>query len=190
MLRVARRLALVIVTLLTAACSEPPNKEMNLAQGAIEAARAAGAERFAADELKAAVDALVRSNEAAAGDDYRQALSHAIDSFERAQNAAKLAVEGRANARGEAERAVAQVATLLATAETQFKASPLPARSLAAPKLTIDVATVALQKARSALEKEDYLAVAPALEGTAVALQAALAQIDRPPAATPARRKR
>ncbi|MDP2319509.1 MAG: hypothetical protein Q8O42_09265 [Acidobacteriota bacterium] len=190
MLRVARRLALVILPLLTAACSEPPNKEMNLAQGAIEAARAAGADRFAADELKAAVDALNRSNEAAAGDDYRQALSHAIDSFERAQNAAKLAVEGRANARGEAERAVAQVATLLATAETQWKASPLPARSLAAPKLTIDAATVALQKARSALEKEDYLAVAPALEGTAVALQAALVQIDQPPAATPARRKR
>lgn len=190
MLRVARRLALVILTFLTTACSEPPNKEMNLAQGAIEAARAAGADRFATDELKAAVDALTRSHEAAAGDDYRQALSHAIDSFERAQNAAKLAVDGRANARGEAERAVAQVATLLATAETQLKASPLPARSLTAPKQAIDAATVSLQKARSALGKEDYLAVAPALDGTAEALQAALAQIDRPPAPMPARRKR
>lgn len=190
MVRAARRLALVILTLLTAACSEPPNKEMNLAQGAIEAARAAGADRFAADELKAAVDALQRSNEAVTGDDYRQALSHALDSFERAQNAAKLAVEGRANARGEAERAVAQVATLLATAETQLKASPLPPRSLREPQQTIKLAEKALQKARLALEQEDYLAVAPALEGTATALQAALTQIDAPNAGPPARRKR
>lgn len=190
MVRAARRLALVILTLLTAACSEPPNKEMNLAQGAIEAARAAGADRFAADELKAAVDALQRSNEAVTGDDYRQALSHALDSFERAQNAAKLAVEGRANARGEAERAVAQVATLLATAETQLKASPLPPRRLREPQQTIKLAEKALQKARLALEQEDYLAVAPALEGTATALQAALTQIDAPNAGPPARRKR
>jgi len=163
---------------------------MNLAQGAIEAARAAGADRFAAAELTAAVDALKRSNEAAAGDDYRQALSHALDSFERAQNAAKLAVEGRANARGEAERAVAQVATLLATAETQLKASPLPARSLKAPQQTIATAAVALQKARTALETEDYLAVGPALEGVAAGLQAALTQIDSPAPPTPPRRKR
>jgi hypothetical protein len=163
---------------------------MNLAQGAIETARAAGADRFAATELAAAEDALKRSNEAVAGDDYRQALSHALDSFERAQNAAKLAVEGRANARGEAERAVAQVATLLATAESQLKASSQPARNLAAPQQAIDAAATALQKARSALEKEDYLAVAPALVGTAAALQAALTEIDTPSSASPARRKR
>lgn len=189
MVRAARRLALVILTLLTAACSEPPNKEMNQAQGAIEAARAAGADRFAAEELTAAVDALKRSNDAAADDDYRQALSHALDSFERAQNAAKLAVEGRANARGEAERAIAQVATLLTTADTQLKASPL-ARSLKGPQETISSAEKALQKARSALATEDYLAVASALDGTAAALQAALTQIDAPSAVAPARRKR
>lgn len=189
MVRVARRLALVI-GILSVACSEPPHKEMNLAQGAIEAARAAGAERFAAAELTAAIDALKRSNEAAAGDDYRQALSHALDSFERAQNAAKLAVEGRANARGEAERTVAQVATLLATAETQMQASPLPARSLQAPQQTIASAGIALQKARLALEKEDYLAVGPALEGVAAGLQAALMQIGSPSPPAPNRRKR
>ena len=40
MLRVARRLALII-TILSAGCAEPPSKEMNQAQGAIDAARAA-----------------------------------------------------------------------------------------------------------------------------------------------------
>ncbi len=189
MVRFARRLALVIVVLF-AACAEPPNKEMNLAQGAIEAARAAGAERFAAAELTAAIDALKRSNEAAAGDDYRQALSHALDSFERAQNAAKLAVEGRANARGEAERAVTQVATLLATAEAQLKTAALPARALKAAQQTMASARQSLQKARTALEKDDYLSVGPALEGVAAALQATMTQMDAPAAKTPVRRKR
>jgi flagellar hook-basal body complex protein FliE len=189
MVRVARCLALVI-GILSVACSEPPNKEMNLAQGAIEAARAAGADRFASAELTAAVDALKRSHEAASGNDYRQALSHALDSFERAQNAAKLAVEGRANARGEAERTVAQVATLLATADTQLKASPLPARSLKTAQDTIATAGVALQKARAALEMEDYLSVGPALEGVAAALEAALTQIAAPEPPAPSRRKR
>src|SRR5688500_4912099 len=112
MLRVVRRLA-VIVTILSTACAEPPSKEMNQAQGAIDAARAAGADTFAATEFTAALDALKRSEEAATAGDYRQALNHAIDSRERAQNAARQAVDGRADARGQAERAIAEIATLL-----------------------------------------------------------------------------
>src|SRR4051794_3772690 len=117
MLRAARRLALIVTILSAASCAEPPNKEMNQAQGAIDAARAAGADKFATAEFTAAVEALKRSDEAVATGDYRQALSHAIDSRERAQNAAKMAVDGRADARGHAERAVAEVATLLTRAQ-------------------------------------------------------------------------
>ena len=120
MLRVGRRLALVIL-LLSASCAEPPNKEINQAQGAIDAARAAGADRFAATEFTAATDALKRAEEAVAAGDYRLALNHAIDSRERAQSAAKMAVEGRADARGQAERAIAEVATLISRAQTQLK---------------------------------------------------------------------
>ena len=54
MLRVVRRLALITATILSASCAEPPNKEMNQAQGAIDAARAAGADKFAAAEFTAA----------------------------------------------------------------------------------------------------------------------------------------
>src|SRR6186713_1219846 len=103
MLRVARRLALISLTILSASCAEPPSKEMNQAQGAIDAARAAAADRFAAAEYNAATDALKRSEQAVIDHDYRLALSLAIDSRERAQNAAKMAVEARANARGAAE---------------------------------------------------------------------------------------
>ncbi len=62
-----------------------------------------------------------KSEEAVAAGDYRQALSHALDSRERAQNAAKMAVDGRADARGQAERAIAEVATLLSRAQAQLK---------------------------------------------------------------------
>ena len=41
-----------------AGCSEPPQKEMSEAQGAIDAARAAGAERYAVEEFRAATTAL------------------------------------------------------------------------------------------------------------------------------------
>jgi len=180
MLRVVRRLAL-ITAILSASCAEPPHKEMNQAQGAIDAARAAGADRFAAAELTAAQDALRRSEEAATAGDYRQALSHALDSRERAQAAAKAAVEGRADARGQAERAIAEVATLLSRALSQLKdadVARLNARELKAPRSTMAAAETKLQEARTALKAEDYPGVTTALNGAAAELQAALTQID------------
>jgi hypothetical protein len=161
---------------------------MNQAQGAIDAARAAGADRFAAAEFTAATDALTRSEEAVAAGDYRQALSHAIDSRERAQNAAKLAVEGRADARGQAERAISEVATLLSQAQGQLK--NLASRPLRTPRTTVTAAEKMLQEARAALAREDYAAVTKALDGVAARLQAALTQIDGAGGGAPSRRKR
>lgn len=192
MLRVGRRLALVIL-ILSASCAEPPNKEINQAQGAIDAARAAGADRFAASEFAAATDALKRSEEAVAAGDYRLALNHAIDSRERAQSAAKMAVEGRADARGQAERAIAEVATLISRAQAQLKNPAivrLNARTLRAPRATVAAAEKMLQEARSALAGENYAAVTKALNGAADDLQAALTEIDAVAAPGSSRRKR
>lgn len=191
MRRLGRRLALVIV-LLSAGCAEPPSKEMNQAQGAIDAARAAGADRFAASEFAAATDALKRSEEAVAAGDYRQALSHAIDSRERAQLAAKVAVEGRANLRGQAERSISEVATLLSRARTQLKDPDIvrTGRTLRAPRATVAKTETMLQEARSALAREDYDAVSQALKGAAAQLQAALTEIDEAASPGTARRKR
>jgi HAMP domain-containing protein len=187
MFRAGRRLAFVIC-LLSAGCAEPPSTEMNLAQGAIDAARAAGADRFATAEFTAATDALKRSEDAVAAGDYRQALSHAIDSRERANSSARQAVEGRANARGQAERAISEVATLLAQAQAQLK--PLPARPTRAPRATVDNVEKLLQEARAALATEDYAAVSKALNGAAAELQAALKQIEAAVVPASPRRKR
>lgn len=192
MLRVVRRLAL-ITAILSASCAEPPSKEMNQAQGAIDAARAAGAEKFAAAEFFAAQDALKKSEEAVAAGDYRLALSHALDSRERAQNAAKLAVDGRADARGQAERAIAEVATLLSRARAQLKdadVARLNARTLQGPRSTIEATEKMLQEARTALKSEDYAAVTKALNHVAAELQAALTEIDAVASPRAAPRKR
>lgn len=166
---------------------------MNQAQGAIDAARAAGADRFAASEFAAAVDALARSEQAVSDRDYRLALGLAIDSRERAQNAAKISVDVRANSRGEAERAIAEAATLLRRTLTQLEHPDLTRvspRALRTPRATTAAAEKALQEARSALEREDYPAVAAALGETSAQLQAALSLIDAATASSPPRRKR
>src|ERR1041384_1104727 len=85
--------ACIVAAVLMAGCGDPPNKEMDQAQGAIDAARAAGADRYAATEYTAATDALKRAQDAVAQRDYRQALNEALDSREHAQNAAREAVQ-------------------------------------------------------------------------------------------------
>ena len=193
MVRFAGLLALAILVLSASSCAEPPSKEMNQAQGAIDAARAAAADRFAAAEFSAAVDALKRSEQAVAANDYRLALGLAIDSRERAQNAAKMAVEERANARGAAERAISEAATLVQRAKAQLKnpdLATLNPRVLRSPRMTVESAEKALQEARSALGKEDYPAVTTALGGITAELQAALSLIDAAASPGPARRRR
>src|SRR5437868_11303161 len=89
-----------------AACGDPPDKEMQQAQGAIDAARAAGADQYAHEEFAAAQEALKHANEAVNDRDYRQALNYALDSRERAQNAAAMAADGKAAARVDADHAI------------------------------------------------------------------------------------
>lgn len=167
---------------------------MNQAQGAIDAARSAGADKFAVEELTAAIDALKRSEEAVTDGDYRQALNHALDSRERARSAAKMAVDGKANARGAAEAKVAELATLLSRAHAQLNVkdmtSPRLAGPLRVPKATVAATDKKLQEARTALKAEDYATVTTAMDGAAADLQAALTQIDAIATSLPAPRKR
>ena len=189
MLRVARRLAL-ITAILSASCAEPPSKEMNQAQGAIDAARAAGADKFAAAEFTAAVDALKRSEEAVAAGDYRQALSHA---------------HRQPRARAERRQAWPSMAapTRAARPNAPSPKSPRCCRSAQAQLKDPDIARLnagpcrhrappspprrkMLQEARTALKAEDYPAVTKALNGAAAELQAALTAIDAAASPRPA----
>ena len=166
---------------------------MNQAQGAIDAARAAGAEQYATNELAAAAEALKRSEEAVAQNDYRLALSLAIDSRERAQAAAKAAGERRAKARGNAERVVAEVNSALTQARTRLTESALaklPRRTATDARTTLANAEKSMQEARAALEQDDYGRATTLANEVSRRIAQTLATIDRPaPSAAPRTRR-
>src|SRR6058998_2285636 len=111
------------VAVVAAGCGEPPDKEMQQAQGAIDAARAAGADQYAVEEFSAAQAALKRANDAVEQRDYRLALNDALDARERAQNAAKQAADGKAVARTEAEHALGMTTSALNDAHVRLRSA-------------------------------------------------------------------
>jgi len=148
-----------LLAVLAAACTSPPNKEMDQAQGAIDAARAAGAERYAPAELAAATTALQNAHDAVEQGDYRLALNHAIDSREQAQNAARVAADTKARVRGDAERAMAEVNALLDQVKAWIAspASVRTPRTWRAVQQAVAQSTAQVQKAGSAMQAEDYM---------------------------------
>ena len=163
---------------------------MHQAQGAIDAARAAGAERYAAAELAAAVKALAQADAAATQRDYRLALNHALDSRERAQSAAREAAAGRASARSRAERLLADVTTALATATGRLEAARVPScrtRHSPVPRDQIAAVQKAVQEAGTALGRRIILAPPRCSRVAPTSVRAAIASVDaahRRPAAT------
>ena len=102
------RLSALLCTIIVRAralrgCSEPPQKEIDRAQQAIDTARAAGAEQYAPESFAAATTALQQSHEAVDQRDYRLALSRAVDASDRAQEAATAG--GRRQGQGPRRRA-------------------------------------------------------------------------------------
>jgi hypothetical protein len=112
--------AALLTACVLSACASPPDKEINQAQGAIDAARAAGADRYAEGAFLAATTALRLATESVTQREYRQALNYALESREHAQNAAREAAENRARIRGEVERSMAEIAALLAQANVRL----------------------------------------------------------------------
>jgi hypothetical protein len=174
-----------------AACGDPPDKEMQQAQGAIDAARAAGADQYAREEFSAAEDALKKSHEAVEQRDYRQALNTALDARERAQAAAKESVNKKATARADATKALADADAALHNSRARLKAAEtahVPARSLATGRKAIDNAENAVQEARAAFDKGDYLAAIDKAHQVPAQLTAASHDLDAAASATGHRR--
>jgi hypothetical protein len=166
--RSSTALACIAAALLCSACAEPPSKEMDQAQGAIDAARAAGADRYATTEYTAAVDALKNANNAVTVGDYRLALNFALESREQATNAARGAADTKARVRAEVERGITDVTALIAQARTQLTAAErarVARRLLQQPRAELTAAEAALQKAGEAVAGEDYLSAREAIEG-------------------------
>jgi hypothetical protein len=189
-----RRLAAWLLAALCVlpACAEPPTKELNQAQGALDAARAAGAEQYAPAEYRTAADSLKAANDAVSQRDYRLALNNALESRERAQNAARQAAETRAQVRGDVERSMAEVAALLAQANervTTAAKSRGSRRNVREAQQLLAGVNADVQKAGAAMKAEDYLAAQPALSGIKERIQQVLSLIDQPAGAQSSRRQ-
>ena len=185
--------ALLTIALAASGCAEPPNKEMDQAQGALDAAKAAGAEQYAADEYRAAADALKRSHEAVAQSDYRLALNHALDSRERAQNAARQAADGKAQVRGGADLTMQEVTGLIVRANARLEAARkarLPRRRVAVPAREVATVSEEVQKAREMLARGDYLEAQALLDTLKSRMQKTIVTIESAFAPPAGRRRR
>jgi len=177
-----RRVAVAVCALLIcAACSEPPHKEIDRAQGAIEAARAAGAEQYAQASFAAATTAMQETHEAVEQRDYRLALSRAIDANDRALEAATQAADGKARARSEAEVAVARASPFLRQLDDRLKAAEgarLTPTELAPARQARTEADRTLQEARAAVDRGDYAAATMSVNGLAEKITAETRSLD------------
>lgn len=184
--------ALVAFCGIAAGCAEPPTKEIDQAQAAVEVAVSAGAERFATEDLTAARTALVQARDAVTQRDYKLALSHAITGRERAQTATRNAAEARAALKRETQAALAEVLALQARAQRLIaSAAPGAARVRARRARPLhDRLAVSVQEARAAVEAGDDVRASEALPGLKTELERLVAEIEAPPATQSSRRPR
>jgi hypothetical protein len=189
-----RRVAALFCALcLCARCSAPPQKEIDRAQGAIDTARAAGAEQYAPEAFAEATTALQQSHEAVTQRDYRLALSRALDASQRAQESARLAADGQARARSEADLAVDAAADALEQLELKLKAATaarVPPSEVAGARRALGDGQRSVQKARSALRAGQYLEARAAVQGTVAAITEQISTLAEPARPRPARRRR
>jgi len=173
--------AVVVASLMVGGCGAPPDREIQQAQGAIDDAAAADADRYAHDEFLAAQEALKRAREAVDQRDYRLALNHALDSREHAQSAAKEAADRKAMARLEAQRVLSDANAVLIEARAKLKAAEtarVPAKTLAELRHVIADTEAAVQKSRAAFDRGDYPTVFTTMSGATARLGASVHALD------------
>lgn len=185
------RCLLLCLVVTTAACEEPPTREMNQAQGALDAARAAGAPEYAADEFRAADSALARSREAVDQKDYRQALNFALDARDRAQTAARQAADEKARLRTEADRAIREVEILVERTKdrlTEAETAGITAAALSHARTAVSAAEQSVAAVRATFDKGEYRQALAALSDPTNHLTGAGSEIDAALAARAARK--
>ena len=120
---------LVVAAVLAAGCGEPPTREIQAAEAALERARQAQAELYAPERLREAQAALDGARKLAESRDYRGALSSANAAAERARAAAQAAGAARTLAKSAAEVALAELQAVLdevATVRQEAEEAKLP----------------------------------------------------------------
>ncbi len=166
--------AVIAISWMTAGCGDdPPTKEIQQAQQAIDAARSAGADRYAAEDFTAAQDALKRAQADVVARDYRQALNDALDARDRAQTAGNDAADRRAAAKIEVDKSLHDAALALVDARAKLRtaeAARRPMRLIIPLRRSIADAETHVQEARTAFDDGDYLRAGELLKKTRAGL--------------------
>lgn len=187
-----RRLLVTAVLLLaTAGCSGPPQREIDQAQSAVDAARAAGGERYASAEYAAASSSLQKAHAAVEQRDYRQALNYAIDSRQRAVDAERQAADGKARAKTTTEALYGEVATLANRLQAALRAAEtaVPPKALRAGQASLRDVRALLQKASASMTGGNYEDATKTLTEVRGKIDAALVAVQKiPPRPTRKRR--
>ena len=173
--------AFLLTGLLASGCAEPPNREMDQAQSAIDAAQTAGAERYAAIKYSAATEALENANAAVAIRDNRLALSYALESREQAQNAARDAADAKVRLRVDVDHTSAEITLLVAKGRAELAAAEragVPRSRLEQQAADLEAAAIHLQEAGETVESGDYLGGHAALLGLRERVDHVLTAID------------
>lgn len=175
-----------------AGCAEPPTKELDQAQAAIEVAVSAGAERFAATDLEGARTALTQARDAVGQRDYKQALAHALSSREHAQTATRAAGDARAALKRNTQALLAEVLALQARAQRLGSgAAPAPVRARARRARPVQARlSASVQEARTAVEAGDDVKASEALPRLKEDLEKLVEELEGRPAAQSPRRAR
>jgi Domain of unknown function (DUF4398) len=174
--------------MLATACSEPPQKEIDQAQAAVDLARTGGAEVYAAEEYTAAAAGVQKAHAAVDQRDYRQALSHAIDARQRAQSALRQASEGKGKAQREAEITMAAASTQLTRLEARLaaaEAAKVPKKELRAPRAVLADARKGLQEARTEIGAENYAKAGAIITAVRKNLDEAVQDVENIPRSQP-----
>jgi chromosome segregation ATPase len=180
------RIALILAVLLLGAtgCSEPPRKEIDQAQAAVDLALASGADKYAAEEYTAAAAGLQKARAAVDLRDYRQALSDAIDARQRAQDAIKQAVAGKARARQAAEASMREVTARVRQLQSHFEtaeAAHVPPKELRPSRAALADVQKSLQEARTEIGAGNYDKAAAVLSEVRKKLDAAGREVENIP---------
>ena len=183
-----RRLLVIALLLLSAGCSEPPTKEIDQAQTALDLARTAGADRYATEEYATAAAGLQKARASVEQRDYRQALSYAIDARQRAHNAIRQAADGRARAQRATDALVTDVVARTAKLQTAVQAAEtarVPSKELRAPKVAAADVRKGLQEARTEIGAGNYDKAGEILTSVRKKLDDAIREVENIPQPAP-----
>jgi hypothetical protein len=181
-------LSVACLLFVLAGCSEPPRKEIDQAQAAVDLARTAGADQLAAEEYAAAAAGVQKAREAVDQRDYRLALSYAIDARQRAQDAVRQAAEGRKRAQQAIDGLYSEAATRANRLQALLRAAEAAharPKDLRGARATLAEARTALQEASTAITLGKFEQGSKLLTAVRGKLDAAIAEVEKIPQRPP-----